>query len=45
MKETFVEKNFGSEATEMVATINEILDDYSKQGYDLSLHRFVGPSG
>lgn len=39
MKETFVEKNFGSESVEMVATINDILDDYAKQGYDLSLRQ------
>lgn len=39
MKETFVDKNFGLDALEMIATINKILDDYSAQGYDLSLRQ------
>ena len=39
MKETFIKKNFGGEAVEMITTINDILDDYDKQGYDLSLRQ------
>lgn len=39
MKEQFVSKKFGQEATEMVDTINGILDSYAAQGYDLSLRQ------
>lgn len=39
MKEKFIEKRFGPEASGMVATINEILIDYADQGYDLSVRQ------
>lgn len=39
MKEEFVSKNFGASAQAMIDTINNILDDYSAQGYDLSLRQ------
>jgi hypothetical protein len=39
MKETFIEKDFGSAAVEMIRTINGILDSYRAQGYDLSLRQ------
>ncbi len=39
MKELFTNKRFGKDALEMVSTINGILDDYSAQGYDLSLRQ------
>lgn len=39
MKETFVDKDFGQDARVMIGTINEILDDYRSQGYDLSLRQ------
>jgi len=39
MKETFIEKRFGSDALEMIETINGILADYARQGYDLSLRQ------
>lgn len=39
MKETFVDKAFGADALEMIATINGILAEYSEQGYDLSLRQ------
>lgn len=39
MRETFVEKDFGDEAVAMIKTINEILADYARQGYDLSLRQ------
>lgn len=39
MKESFIAKRFGSEAKEMIQTITGILDDYSTQGYDLSLRQ------
>lgn len=39
MKEPFVNKRFGAEATAMIETINSILDDYESMGYDLSLRQ------
>jgi hypothetical protein len=39
MKEFFTSKNFGDDALDMIGTINGILDDYSSQGYDLSLRQ------
>jgi hypothetical protein len=39
MKEAFTPKRFGSEAREMISTINNILDSYQAQGYDLSLRQ------
>lgn len=39
MKEQFITKNFGKDSLSMVQTINRILDDYSRQGYDLSLRQ------
>lgn len=39
MKEQFVSKNFGTAALSMIATINGILDEYSAEGYDLSLRQ------
>lgn len=39
MKETFIEKDFGTVALDMIATINGILSDYAEQGYDLSLRQ------
>lgn len=39
MKETFVEKEFGIAAINMIQTINAILAEYAAQGYDLSLRQ------
>lgn len=39
MKESFIDKAFGAGAAAMIRTINDILDDYSSQGYDLSLRQ------
>lgn len=39
MKEAFIEKSFGRAACTMINTINGILDDYARQGYDLSLRQ------
>jgi hypothetical protein len=39
MKECFVSKKFGKEAVAMISLINNILDDYARQGYDLSLRQ------
>lgn len=39
MKETFTEKGFGLESMRMIRLINEILEDYRSQGYDLSLRQ------
>jgi hypothetical protein len=39
MRESFIPKRFGSDALALVATINEILNDYEAQGYDLSLRQ------
>lgn len=39
MKETFIEKNFGSDALAMIRIINGIFTDYQAQGYDLSLRQ------
>jgi hypothetical protein len=39
MKEQFTDKKFGSDALQMIRTINGILDEYAVQGYDLSLRQ------
>lgn len=39
MKEKFVEKTFSLANQEMIATINNILSDYRRQGYRLSLRQ------
>ena len=39
MKEHFVAKRFGQAALDLIDTINEILDDYEADGYDLSLRQ------
>ncbi len=39
MKESFVPKSFRADAAEMIDKINDILDDYETQGYDLSLRQ------
>lgn len=39
MKETFVEKEFGAAARAMLGKIEDILNDYARQGYDLSLRQ------
>lgn len=39
MKESFIDKNFGQAARDMITVINGILDDYAAQGYDLSLRQ------
>lgn len=39
MKELFVPKKFSADASDMISTINDILDRYEKQGYDLSLRQ------
>lgn len=39
MKESFIIKNFGKDALEMIDTINNILATYAEQGYDLSLRQ------
>ena len=39
MKEHYISKKFGSPALDLIETINEILDDYREQGYDLSLRQ------
>jgi hypothetical protein len=39
MKEKFIEKRFGSAAETIIRTANEILDEYAKDGYDLSLRQ------
>jgi hypothetical protein len=39
MKEAFIEKRFGSNATDLIRTINGILDEYEQEGYDLSLRQ------
>lgn len=39
MKETFVEKSFGLSARNMLANIEDILESYAGQGYDLSLRQ------
>lgn len=36
MKEVFVAKKFGQAALDLIDTINEILENYERQGYDLS---------
>lgn len=39
MKECFIDKPFRSDSVEMIDTINGILDDYNRQGFDLSLRQ------
>ncbi len=39
MRELFIEKRFNAEAVTLIDTINDVLDDYSSQGYDLSLRQ------
>lgn len=39
MKELFTAKKFGADALAMIETINDILEDYEQQGYDLSLRQ------
>jgi hypothetical protein len=39
MKETFVEKKFNPASLKTIKTVNEILDEYAAQGYDLSLRQ------
>lgn len=39
MKEQFITKNFGAPALRMLEQINAILDDYRRQGFDLSLRQ------
>lgn len=39
MKESFICKKFYSDSLSLIGTINEILDDYEAQGYDLSLRQ------
>lgn len=39
MKESFISKNFGLAALDMIQVINGILVDYAAQGYDLSLRQ------
>jgi hypothetical protein len=39
MKETFVEKKFSPASLKTIKTVNEILDEYAAQGYDLSLRQ------
>jgi hypothetical protein len=39
MKETFVEKKFSSASLNTITTVNQILDQYAAQGYDLSLRQ------
>lgn len=36
MREAFITKDFGPEALRRIEIINEILDDYERQGYDVS---------
>jgi hypothetical protein len=39
MKESFIIKNFGKDASAMIDTINGILENYEAQGFDLSLRQ------
>ncbi len=39
MKEQFEQKGFGPAATSMIETVNQILDEYKAEGYDLSLRQ------
>lgn len=39
MQEAFIQKRFGAEALAMIDTVNQILEDYEQQGYDLSLRQ------
>jgi hypothetical protein len=39
MKEQFIDKNFGSQSLNRVDLINDILEEYRSQGFDLSLRQ------
>lgn len=39
MKEFFVSTNFRGASLDLIGTINDVLDDYAQQGYDLSLRQ------
>ena len=39
MKLCFIEKRFSAASTAMIETINNILDEYERQGYDLTLRQ------
>lgn len=39
MKESFIPKDFGKASQDMIYKVNEILDIYRRQGYDLSLRQ------
>ena len=39
MKQRYISRRFGTEATAMIVVINDILADYAAQGYDLSLRQ------
>jgi len=39
VKQEYIGKRFGSDALAMIEVVNEILDDYAAQGYDLSLRQ------
>ena len=39
MKQAFIEKNFSKSSLETIKTVNQILDEYAAQGYDLSLRQ------
>lgn len=39
MKEAFIEKRFSSDSRKLIAIVNDILDNYESQGYDLSLRK------
>lgn len=39
MKEQFIKKRFGAEASAMIQTVNGILTEYVDAGYDLSLRQ------
>ena len=39
MREIFTDKQFGAAASNMLGSISAILDNYSAQGYDLSLRQ------
>jgi hypothetical protein len=39
MKEAFIKKRFNNKSVRLINIVNEILDDYAKAGYDLSLRQ------
>lgn len=39
MKELFIEKKFSASSLVVIETVNQILAEYSAQGYDLSLRQ------